>query len=165
MSVLVSDMRDFRKLDEVVCRQFFFVFQKILEDISPFCGATDTPFMDFWWCLFWISKPEWATLFVLGRGACVTQSLRLTCGTTPADLLAWQLSGSLPGTCKQALVGLKTRIYHATTVREMLYRLSYACSYGHNTVLAPKAFKNVPAGKKHQKWIWSNNLKIVSPEF
>ena len=58
MSVLVSDMRDFRKLDEVVCRQFFFVFQKFLEDISPFCGATDTPFMDFWWCLFWISKPE-----------------------------------------------------------------------------------------------------------
>ena len=29
-------------------------FQKnILEDISPFCGTTDTPILDFWWCLSW----------------------------------------------------------------------------------------------------------------
>ena len=31
---------------------------KFLEDISPFCGATDTPVLDFWWCLLWFSKPE-----------------------------------------------------------------------------------------------------------
>ena len=23
------------------------------------CGATDTPVSDFWWCLLWVSKPEW----------------------------------------------------------------------------------------------------------
>ena len=23
------------------------------------CGATDTPVLDFWWCLLWVSKPEW----------------------------------------------------------------------------------------------------------
>ena len=34
-------------------------FKKILEDMSPFCGATDTPVSDFWWRLLWVSKPEW----------------------------------------------------------------------------------------------------------
>ena len=37
-----------------------------LEDISPFVGATDTPLLDFWWCLLWVSMPEWAALFTLG---------------------------------------------------------------------------------------------------
>ena len=32
----------------------------------------------FWWCLFWISKPEWAALFVFGRGLCVQHSTRFT---------------------------------------------------------------------------------------
>ena len=27
--------------------------------MSPFCGATDTPILDFWWHLLWASKPEW----------------------------------------------------------------------------------------------------------
>ena len=53
-------------------------FKKFLEDISPFCGATDTPVLDFWWCLLWVSKPEWAALFVLGGGVRVTRSLRFT---------------------------------------------------------------------------------------
>ena len=35
------------------------VFLKKLEDISPFLWATDTPFLDFWWCLLWVSNPEW----------------------------------------------------------------------------------------------------------
>ena len=74
--------------------------------------------------LFWtsgVSKPEWAALFVLGEGVCVTHSLRFTSGATPADLLA---------ASKQALVGLKTRIYCATAAsqcetRQTLYWLSY----------------------------------------
>ena len=37
----------------------FFLFLKFLEDMSPFCGATDTPFLDFWWRLPWVSKPGW----------------------------------------------------------------------------------------------------------
>ena len=65
---------------------------------------------------------------------CVTHSLRFTSGVAPANLWpAWQLSHSLPHTCKQALVGLKTRTYRATAhsvrpVRQTLYRLSYAGS-------------------------------------
>ena len=27
--------------------------------MSPFCGATDTSILDFWWRLLWVSKPEW----------------------------------------------------------------------------------------------------------
>ena len=27
-------------------------------DLSPFCGATDTTVLDFWWRLLWVSKPE-----------------------------------------------------------------------------------------------------------
>ena len=34
-------------------------FKKNLEDISPFCGATDTPVLDFWWHLPWSLKPGW----------------------------------------------------------------------------------------------------------
>ena len=41
-------------------------------------------------CGHWVSKPEWAALFVLGRGICVTHLLRFTSGATPADLLGRQ---------------------------------------------------------------------------
>ena len=34
-------------------------FKKKLDDASLFCGATDTPVLDFWWRLPWVSKPEW----------------------------------------------------------------------------------------------------------
>ena len=61
---------------------------KYLKDSSPLCGATDTPVLDLSWCLLWVSKPEWAALFVLGRGIHITCSLALISGITPADLLA-----------------------------------------------------------------------------
>ena len=56
-----------------------------LEDICAFCGATDKPVLDFQWRLLWVSKPQWAALFTLGRGIPVTFSLRFTSGATPAD--------------------------------------------------------------------------------
>ena len=51
--------------------------------------ATDTPVLDFWWHLLWVSKPEWAALFTFGIGI---RSLRFTSGVTAANLLrpAWQ---------------------------------------------------------------------------
>ena len=54
---------------------------------KSFCGATDTPILDFWWCLPWVSKPEQAALFTLGRGIHVKHSLRFTFSVTPANLL------------------------------------------------------------------------------
>ena len=63
----------------------------------------------------------------LGRGICVTGSLRYTPGVTPADLLvATMAHPSLPGTC-EALVGLETGSYHAAAhsveISQTLYQL------------------------------------------
>ena len=60
----------------------------IFEDKIPFCGATDTPVLDFWCRLLWVSKPEWAAFLMLSRGVHVTSSLRYISGATSADLLA-----------------------------------------------------------------------------
>ena len=56
----------------------FLLLKNFLENIciSSFCGATDTPVLDFWWHLPWVSKPEWTALFELCGGVCVTRSLR-----------------------------------------------------------------------------------------
>ena len=35
------------------------IFKNFLQDVSPFCGATDTPVLDLCWRLLWVSKPEW----------------------------------------------------------------------------------------------------------
>ena len=43
---------------------------------------------EFWWCLLWVSKPEWAALFGPGGGICDVCSLRFISGGTPDDLLA-----------------------------------------------------------------------------
>ena len=53
-------------------------------------------------------------LFQLGGGICVTHSLRFNSGVTPADLLTASMAAepSLTPAC-EALVGLKTRSYHA----------------------------------------------------
>ena len=37
----------------------FIFLKKNLEDISSFRRATDTPVLEFWWRLPWISKPGW----------------------------------------------------------------------------------------------------------
>ena len=39
--------------------KYWFFFWKILEDVCPFCGTTDTPVLDLWWRLPWVSKPGW----------------------------------------------------------------------------------------------------------
>ena len=54
-----------------------------LENISHFHGATDTPVLDFWWHLPWVSKPGWIPFacFLL----CVI--LRFSSGMTPADCI------------------------------------------------------------------------------
>ena len=39
--------------------------------MSPFCGATDTLVLDFWWHLLWVSKPEWTALLEFSGGVCV----------------------------------------------------------------------------------------------
>ena len=96
---------------------------------SFFYGATDTPVLDFWWRLLWVSKPKWAALFVLGRGVYVTYSLRLTSGATPADLLlASMVAKSFSSMCLHGGAQNHDLSCHRSETRQMLYRLSYASS-------------------------------------
>ena len=39
------------------------------------------PVLDFWWCLIWFSKPEWAALFMLGGGVLHIPEITLWCNT------------------------------------------------------------------------------------
>ena len=74
-SLLTNTINSIKKVVKVTLLKLLLIFfWKILEDISPFCGATDTPVLDFSWRLLWVSKPEWAALFTLGRGVRVTCS-------------------------------------------------------------------------------------------
>ena len=95
-------------------------FLQFLEDISPFCATTDTHFFDFWWCLLWASKPEWAALFTLGGGVHVfiPWNSPLVQHLITSRQPVWQPSCSLTCTCEQILVGLETGIYHAATHRQ-----------------------------------------------
>ena len=79
---------------------FFFHLISFLEDISPFCRATDAPVLDFWWRLLWVSKPEWAALFVLGRGIHVTRYLR------KCIILARILNGNSVKTFREDSIGI-----------------------------------------------------------
>ena len=107
----------------------FFYFLKI------FLGDT-CPFMGLLIPLFWTSG-DVSSGFQSQSGFCLIQacrrcmcyicSERFTSGATPANLLqsVWQPSCSLPHTCKQVLVGLKTWIYRRSTDWAMRARLLF----------------------------------------
>ena len=63
-----------------------FSFKK-MEDISPFCGAIDTPILDFWWHLPWVSKSKWIPFLHASSPMC-NGILRFTFDVITADLLA-----------------------------------------------------------------------------
>ena len=69
-------------------------FPKFLEDISPFCGVTDNPVLDFWWHLLWVSKPEWAALLALAKAYMLHVPWDSPL-VTPADLLAASMAAEL----------------------------------------------------------------------
>ena len=90
--------------------RFFFLF-KFLEDISPFRGATDTPGLDFWWHLPWVSKPGWIPhLHALLPAR--NEFLRFSSGATPADCIQVSMAAEpfwsiYLQTCPQALVEVR----------------------------------------------------------
>ena len=57
-----------------------------MEDISPFCGVTDTSVLDFWWRLLWVSKLRGIT-HLYASSPVSSGFLRFTSDTTFADLL------------------------------------------------------------------------------
>ena len=68
---------------------FHYIFSKLLEAIGSFRGATDTPLLDFWWHLSWVSKPGWIP-FCVHSHLCDPQIplvWHLLTGVTPADCI------------------------------------------------------------------------------
>ena len=111
----------------VYCTCFF---ENNLEDISPFCGATDTPF----WTSSDVSsgfQSQSESSFLYAPLPACNRFLRFTPNVT-SRWPTWQLSHFHPHTCTQVLVGLESRNKHAAAsrhvTRQMFFRLSYADS-------------------------------------
>ena len=78
----------------------------------------------------WVSKPEWAALFILGRGVCIAHSRRFTSGATPADPLVASMVAK-PFSSTYLAMGrgglLETGTYHAITSARSTEMLKYNC--------------------------------------
>ena len=75
--------------------------------------ATDTPVLDFWWCLSWVSKSGWIPCLHALSPAC-NGFLRFTSGATPADLLAASMAASRIRYMQVAEVGCRDSIGRPT---------------------------------------------------
>ena len=66
-------------------RYIYFFLKKIFVGHMSICGATDTPVLDFWWHLLWVSKPEWVLPYshLVEAYMIYIHSLRFTSGATP----------------------------------------------------------------------------------
>ena len=91
-----------------------FFFKKNFGGHKSFCGATDFPVFNFWWCLLSDSKPEWEALFAFSRGVRDIHSLRFTSGATPAELLATSMAS-------------RVVLFHVTA-NMMFYFLQLSCN-------------------------------------
>ena len=108
------------------------LFLKFFGGCKCYCGDTGTPVLDFWWCLLWVSKPEWAALFVLGRVVCLRHSLRFTSGVKPAALFAASMVAK-PTSSTYLQPGIDGAwILDLLCHRQTLYRLSYVGSASSN---------------------------------
>ena len=70
-------------------------FKKKIGGHTFFLCRHSHPCFGLQWHILWVSKPEWATLVILGRGIRVTHSLRFTSGATPANLLVASIAAEL----------------------------------------------------------------------
>ena len=135
---------------EVWCFVIVWVFfKKIWRTQVIFYGSTDTPVL---WHLC-ISKSEWAALFVLVGGRCVTCSLIFMSGVKPADLLVASMAAEpITSTYLQAGIG---RVWNQDVLcrRWMLYQLSYAGSAGCLCIFGEWC--------RYLSWDFCNNLKTL----
>ena len=98
----------------------------------PFCGAIDTLVSDFWWCLIWVSKPEWVLPYLSLAEAYV---LRYTFSEihlwwdTCLPLGGQHGSRTVSSTYLQGIGGTRNRElscrHSQCEIRQTLYRLSY----------------------------------------
>ena len=115
-------------------KQLFSFFKTIFGGYKSFCGATDTPVLDFWWHFLWISQPEWVALFGLDRSLYIIHFLTFFSDVTPADLWVSSMAAELFSSMYlQAGIGgawnYATTASHCDT-RKTFYQLNYASSAG-----------------------------------
>ena len=63
--------------------------------MSPFCGATDTPVLDFWWCLIWVSNQSGQPYLCLAEVNMLHIPSYVTSGAAPVDLLVASMAVEL----------------------------------------------------------------------
>ena len=90
------------------------LFKNKFRGHQPFCRATDTPVLDFWCQLPWVSKPV-SIPFLDTLSLASNGFLRFTFGVTPTDLLMASIVVQPFGSkylhiCTQVLVELETGI-------------------------------------------------------
>ena len=84
--IVIGDKTEYQKYHFSFSCALWKFLKKILEDMSPFRGTTDTPVLDFWWRLPWVSMPGWIPcLHALSPAH--NGFPRFTSGATPADPL------------------------------------------------------------------------------
>ena len=82
-----------------------------MEDINSFCTATDSPVLEFWWRLLWVSKP-------LGRGVYVATLVKHLLTTWQS---AWQARRS-HGTPNRDLLCHRRKLYRLSFVGSDRFR-------------------------------------------
>ena len=100
--------------------------------MSLFCGATDTPVSDFWWHLFWVSKPEWVLPYSSLAEAYMLHymfpEIHFWCNTCQ-PLGSQHGSQAISSTYLRCIGGTRNQELSCRRsqceIRETLYRLSY----------------------------------------
>ena len=134
--------------------------------MSPFCRATDTPVSDFWWCLLWVSKPEWVLPYLSLAEAYVLHytfpEIHLWCDTCRplgSQHGSWAICstylGGIGWTRNQEL----SCRHSQCEIRQTLYRLSYPGSACKGIVYTQWLIQDFPedGGTKAKRGQQSNN--------
>ena len=107
---------------------------------SPFRGATDTPVLDLWLHLPWVSKPGWIPHLRAMLPAC-NEFLRFTSCVTPADCIEVSMAAEpFRSTCPQALV----EVNHSATPARLVCTNVDTSSDNLNLKSSFRSIHNVP---------------------
>ena len=89
------DLRYFSLKYQSMSSQYMFFFFNFFVGHMSICGATDTPVLDFWWRLLWVSKPEWVLPYSnFAEAYVIIRSLRFTSGATPLPVYNASIAAS-----------------------------------------------------------------------
>ena len=82
---------------------FIYFFKHFWWTHISFYETADSPDLDFWWHLFWVSKPEWPTLFTEAEVMYIPWDLPLVWHLLTSWWPAWQ-PVAIPDICVSAEV-------------------------------------------------------------